>query len=212
MAVRIPVHVTSTDPILRTGVATQLRSRPEVELVTDPSAGSASAPETVCVVVHDIVDDQALRLVRELRAQGHRQVILVVSTIDDAALLSVIETGACGVVARADATPERLVTAVTQASTMGGVLSPKLVGRLLEQVNRLQNQVLAPKGLRFTGLSEREAAVLRMISQGMEVREIAQELSYSERTIKNALHDVVSRFHLRNRTHAVAYAMREGLI
>lgn len=215
MAPRIPVHVTSTDPILRTGVATQLRSRPEVELVADPSASAPSAPsapDTVCVVVHDIVDDQALQLVRELRAQGHRQVILVVSTIDDAALLSVIETGACGVVARADATPERLVTAVTQASTMGGVLSPKLVGRLLEQVNRLQNQVLAPKGLRFTGLSEREAAVLRMISQGMEVREIAQELSYSERTIKNALHDVVSRFHLRNRTHAVAYAMREGLI
>ncbi|MBB4907047.1 helix-turn-helix transcriptional regulator [Actinophytocola algeriensis] len=206
MALRIPVHVTSTDPILRTGVATQLRSRPEVELVADPS------PAAVCVVVHDIVDDQVLQLARELRAHGNRQVILVVSTIDDAALLSVIETGACGVVARADATPERLVTAVTQASTMGGVLSPKLVGRLLEQVNRLQHQVLAPKGLKFTGLSDREAAVLRMISQGMEVREIAQELSYSERTIKNALHDVVSRFHLRNRTHAVAFAMREGLI
>ncbi|MFC4854560.1 helix-turn-helix transcriptional regulator [Actinophytocola glycyrrhizae] len=206
MAPRIPVHVTSTDPILRTGVATQLRSRPEVELVADPS------PAAVCVVVNDIVDDQALQLVRELRAHGNRQVILVVSTIDDAALLSVIETGACGVVARADATPERLVTAVTQASSMGGVLSPKLVGRLLDQVNRLQHQVLAPKGLKFTGLSDREAAVLRMISQGMEVREIAQELSYSERTIKNALHDVVSRFHLRNRTHAVAFAMREGLI
>lgn len=208
MAPRIPVHVTSTDPILRTGVATQLRSRPEVELVADPLPD----PATVCVVVHDIVDDQVLRLVRELRGHGTRHVILVVSTIDDAGLLSVIEAGACGVVVRADATPERLVAAVTQASTTGGVLSPKLVGRLLDQVNRLQNQVLAPKGLSFTGLSDREAVVLRMIAQGMEVREIAQELSYSERTIKNALHAVVNRFHLRNRTHAVAFAMREGLI
>jgi DNA-binding NarL/FixJ family response regulator len=51
-----------------------------------------------------------------------------------------------------------------------------------------------------------------MIAQGMEVREIAQQLSYSERTIKNTLHDVVSRFQLRNRTHAVAFAMREGMI
>jgi len=208
MAPRIPVHVTSTDPILQTGVATQLRSRPEVELVPDP----LSDPVTVCVVVHDIVDDGVLQLVRELRGHGNRRVVLVLSTIDDAALLSVIEAGACGVVTRADATPERLVAAVTQASSTGGVLSPKLVGRLLDQVNRLQNQVLAPKGLSFTGLSDREAVVLRMIAQGMEVREIAQELSYSERTIKNALHAVVNRFQLRNRTHAVAYAMREGLI
>lgn len=208
MAARIPVHVTSTDPILRTGVATQLRPRPEVELVTDPMAD----PATVCVVVHDVVNDQVLHLVRELRGHGNRHVVLVLSVIDDAALLSVIEAGACGVVTRSEATPERLVGAVTQASSTGGVLSPKLVGRLLGQVNRLQNQVLAPKGLSFTGLSEREAVVLRMIAQGMEVREIAAELSYSERTIKNALHAVVNRFQLRNRTHAVAFAMREGLI
>ncbi|MET8755697.1 DNA-binding response regulator, partial [Streptomyces sp. NPDC004667] len=29
---------------------------------------------------------------------------------------------------------------------------------------------------------------------------------------KNTLHDVTSRFHLRNRSHAVAYAIREGFI
>jgi DNA-binding NarL/FixJ family response regulator len=208
MSQRIPVHVTSTDPILRTGVASQLRARPEVELITHPDP----AVNAVCVVVNDVVDDAALRLVRELRAQGQKQIIFVLSMVDGSALLAAIEAGACGVVARAEATPERLVTAVTQAAGMGGVLSPKLLGRLLEQVNRLQNQVLTPKGLRFTGLSDREAAVLRMIAQGMEVREIAQQLSYSERTIKNTLHDVVSRFQLRNRTHAVAFAMREGMI
>jgi DNA-binding NarL/FixJ family response regulator len=72
--------------------------------------------------------------------------------------------------------------------------------------------VLAPKGVRFSGLSDREVTVLRMVSQGMEVREIAAELRYSERTIKNTMHDVVARFQLRNRTHAVAFAMREGMI
>jgi DNA-binding NarL/FixJ family response regulator len=208
MSQRIPVYVTSTDPILKTGVATQLRARPEIVLVTQPEP----EVDAVCVVVSDVVDDAALQLVRELRVRGQRQVIFVLSVVDGAALLAAIEAGACGVVARAEATPERLVTAVTQAAAMGGVLSPRLLGRLLEQVNRLQNQVLTPKGLRFSGLSDREAAVLRMIAQGMEVREIAQDLSYSERTIKNTLHDVVSRFQLRNRTHAVAFAMREGMI
>ncbi|HUQ57189.1 response regulator transcription factor [Lentzea sp.] len=205
---RIPVHVASTDPILKTGVTTQLRSCQEVELVTGADLG----PEVVSVVVNDIADENILRLVRELRARSGGQVILVLSAIDDAALLAAIEAGARGVVARAEATPERLVTAITQATEQNGVLSPKLVGRLLAQVSRLQHQVLAPKGLRFTGLSDREASVLRMIAQGMEVKEIAAQLSYSERTIKNALHDVVNRFQLRNRTHAVAFALKEGLI
>jgi DNA-binding NarL/FixJ family response regulator len=208
MTDRIPVYVTAADPILDTGVSSQLRGRPEVTLVHSVK----DLPNVVCIVVSDVVDAAALRLVRELRGQGLRQIIFVLSTIDDSALLAAIEAGVCGMVARMEATPERLVTAIRQAAAMGGVLSPKLLGRLLEQVSRLQNQVLAPKGLRLTGLSDREANVLRMIAQGMEVREIAEQLSYSERTIKNTLHDVVNRFQLRNRAHAVAFAMREGMI
>lgn len=208
MTHRIPVYVTAADPILDTGVSSQLRGRPEISLVHSVT----DLPEAVCIVVSDVVDAAALRLVRELRGQGLRQIIFVLSTIDDSSLLAAIEAGVCGMVARMEATPERLVSAVHQAAAMGGVLSPKLLGRLLEQVNRLQNQVLAPKGLRLSGLSDREANVLRMIAQGMEVREIAEQLSYSERTIKNTLHDVVNRFQLRNRAHAVAFAMREGMI
>lgn len=211
MTQRIPVYVTAADPILDTGVSAQLRGRPEIALVHD-IADVVGLPDAVCIVVSDVVDAAALTLVRELRGHGMRQVIFVLSTIDDSALLAAIEAGVCGMVARIEATPERLVSAVRQAAAMGGVLSPKLLGRLLEQVNRLQNQVLAPRGLRLTGLSDREADVLRMISQGMEVREIAAQLSYSERTIKNTLHDVVNRFQLRNRAHAVAFAMREGMI
>jgi DNA-binding NarL/FixJ family response regulator len=205
---RIAVHVTATDPILETGVSSQLRGRPEIVLV-DTITDHAGV---VCIVITDEVDAATLRLVRELRGRGLRQIIMVLATIDDTALLSSIEAGVCGLVPRREASPERLVTAIRQAAGMGGVLSPKLLGRLLDQVNRLQNQVLAPRGLRLSSLSDREAEVLRMMAQGMEIREIADKLSYSERTIKNTLHDVVNRFQLRNRTHAVAYAMREGMI
>lgn len=207
MSQRICVHVTATDPILRTGVSSQLRARPEVDVLTAVDTASAQ----VRVVVTDVLDDAALRLVREARA-AVANVVVVLAAVDDTALFSAIEAGACGLVARAEATPERLVDAVRKAAAKGGVLSPALVGRLLGQVNRLQNQVLTPKGVRLSGLSDREATVLRMVAQGMEVREIARELRYSERTIKNTVHDVVARFQLRNRTHAVAFAMREGMI
>jgi DNA-binding NarL/FixJ family response regulator len=67
-------------------------------------------------------------------------------------------------------------------------------------------------GINLTGLSSREADVLTLMAQGQNTHEIANQLCYSERTVTNILHDVTSRFQLKNRTHAVAYAMREGLI
>jgi DNA-binding NarL/FixJ family response regulator len=41
---------------------------------------------------------------------------------------------------------------------------------------------------------------------------VGHRLYFSERTVKNVIHDVTSRLDLRNRTHAVAYAIRQGLI
>ncbi|WP_390624121.1 response regulator transcription factor [Fodinicola feengrottensis] len=64
----------------------------------------------------------------------------------------------------------------------------------------------------FSGLAEREVQVLRLVADGFDTEEIAQKLSYSQRTVKNVLHDVTSRLHLRNRSHAVAYALKHGLI
>ena len=87
-----------------------------------------------------------------------------------------------------------------------------LLARLLHQVGRLQRQVLAPRGIDLSGLTDREIAVLRLVAEGLDTSEIARRLCYSERTIKNVIHDVTSRLQLRNRSQAVAYAMREGLI
>ena len=70
----------------------------------------------------------------------------------------------------------------------------------------------SPRGLRASGMADREVRILRLVADGLDTREIAHELSYSERTVKNVLHDVTTRFHLKNRSHAVAYAVREGLI
>jgi DNA-binding NarL/FixJ family response regulator len=210
MTGRIPVFIRGSDPISESGVSAQLRPRPEVTIVDTADAADSSA--AVAMVVAESVDEQTLRLVREMRGHGLRQVVLIVSRIEDKELLTAIGAGVCGVVPRAEATPERLVSAVSHAYAKGGVLSPQLVGRLMGQVSRLQNQVLAPRGIELSGLSEREGEVLRLIALGMEIGEIAKKLSYSERTIKNTLHDVLCRFHLRNRAQAVAFAIREGMI
>ncbi len=66
-----------------------------------------------------------------------------------------------------------------------------------------------PAGARLT---DREQQVLSLIAAGHPTREVALELSYSERTVKNVLHDVVTKLNARSRSQAVAHAVREGLI
>jgi DNA-binding NarL/FixJ family response regulator len=61
-------------------------------------------------------------------------------------------------------------------------------------------------------LTDRETEVLRLVAQGFEVKEIAEKLAHSERTIKRVTHDVLNRFQLRNRAHAIAFALEGGLI
>jgi DNA-binding NarL/FixJ family response regulator len=127
-------------------------------------------------------------------------------------MLAAVEAGVRGLVRRSEATPERLVSVVQAALAGDGAVPPDLLGRLLNQVGNLQRDLLAPRGLTFTGLTTRELEVLRLVAAGCTTNEIARRLAFSERTVKNAIHDVTSRLQLRNRSHAVADAVREGLI
>jgi DNA-binding NarL/FixJ family response regulator len=208
MAERIAVYVYAHDPISQAGLASQLRTRPEI-MVVDHDVDLA----TVAVVVVDEVDEETTRVVRAIqRNNGIPRVVLVVTRLDDAGMLAGVEAGACGLLRRSEALPERLVEAIQSAATGDGSVPADLLGRLLEHVGRLQRQVLTPRGLTISGLTEREIEVLRLVADGLDTAEIAGSLAYSERTIKNIIHDVTARLNLRNRSHAVAYAVRQGLI
>jgi DNA-binding NarL/FixJ family response regulator len=113
---------------------------------------------------------------------------------------------------RRNSEPAILERALRGAADGDGTLPPDLLGRLLTQVGRLQQQVLSPRGLTLGGLTEREVAVLRLIADGLDTAEVGRRLYFSERTVKNVIHDVTTRFDLRNRSQAVAYAIRQGLI
>ncbi len=202
---RVRVTITASDPISREGVVSQLRRHPEVDLCEDP--GSAS----VAVLVEDVLDEHALaRLRRVVRSEGAR-VVLVVGTIRENELLDVIECGAGAIVWRREATAHRLVQAVLTAAEGGGDLPADLLGRLISQVGRLHRGG-GDQPASFLGLTPREVDVVRLVAEGLDTAEIAGKLSYSERTVKNVMHGLTTRLHLRNRSHAVAYALREGYI
>jgi DNA-binding NarL/FixJ family response regulator len=204
---RIPVVVRAPDPLSRAGLTSQLRRAQGFAVV------EGELPEDgVALVVADEIDTVALAEMRVLRGRGVRRILLLVSRVDDRGLLAAAEAGVTGVLRRAEATPGNLSAAIRSAAAGEGTLPPDLLGRLLRQVGQLQRQVLSPRGLTFSGLTEREAAVVRLLADGLDTTEIAHRLFYSERTVKNIIHDITSRLELRNRTHAVAYAIREGLI
>lgn len=52
----------------------------------------------------------------------------------------------------------------------------------------------------------------RLLAECLDTAEVSGQLFYSERTVKNIIHDITSRLELRNRTHAVAHAIKAGLI
>ena len=208
MTERVPVFVYARDPISQAGIAAELRGRPELEVLSETEVDQAA----VAVVAADEVDDETLRVIKAIQRTGGPRVVLVVARPDDGGLVAAVEAGACGLLRRSEATPEILTRAVVAAAQGDGTVPPDLLGRLLSQVGRLQRHVLAPRGLTFSGLTERELGVLKLVADGLDTAEIAQQLAYSERTIKNIIHDITTRFHLRNRSHAVAFALRQGLI
>jgi DNA-binding NarL/FixJ family response regulator len=205
---RVQVHVEASDPVSAMGIGGELRLRPDV-LVLDPAEQFRAE---VTVMVTDEVDSGALTRLRALQRDGCTRVVLVVTRLEDAGLLAAVEAGACGILRRSEAGADRVAETVITAARGDGSVPPDLLGRLLSQVSRLQRHVLAPRGLSLNGFTDREVDVLRLLSEGWDTAEIAKKLAYSERTVKNVIHDITSRLQLRNRAHAVAYAMRAGVI
>lgn len=215
---RIPVWVKALDPVSQFGLVHALRQRPEIALISDAdlaalqqrkSPDQRTVPPVVALVAVDSLDAGAIQVLRAATRRGCRRIVLIGSTIDDEALMTAVELGVSGVLRRTEATADRIVHLLQAAAAGDASLPRDLLGRLLGQVTR---RPPVPRGPSHTGLSDRETQVLRLVADGKDTQEIARELSYSERTVKNVLHDVTSRLQLKNRSHAVAYALREGLI
>ncbi|MEV5982896.1 response regulator transcription factor [Streptomyces sp. NPDC052114] len=221
---RISVAVHATDPLSRAGVISHLRHQPTVELVDradDPpeqTPRETPASERVAVMLVDRLDDPAGTELRRLARSTDHRVVLIASELREPELLAVVEYGVRAILWRHQATPQKLLRAVHSAARGEGELPPDLINRLMTQLGRLRLSALdgspsASGGLVPTlGMAPREVDVVRLIAEGLDTKQISEKLAYSERTVKNVLHALMTRLQLQNRAHAVAYALREGYI
>ncbi|HTY73215.1 MAG TPA: response regulator transcription factor [Actinomycetes bacterium] len=207
---RTRVVILAPDPVSRAGVASVLRFRGELEMVglsalTDPSGARAD----VAVVVADRIDRETLGRVRAIRQAGAR-VVLLARDLDGVDPLETVDAGVSAMVRRVEASDERLTEAIRVAAAGDGSLPGDLVDHLLQQVGAERDPVEQREPV--PAFTHRELRILRLLADGLSTLEIARELAYSERTIKAAVHAMTTRLGLRNRSHAVAFAVRKGLI
>ncbi|MFE5491129.1 LuxR C-terminal-related transcriptional regulator [Streptomyces virginiae] len=211
---RIPVEVHASDPLSFAGATGQLRRQPEIELVEE----MAGRPGTVAILLVDALDEPTLSRLRRLARTEGTRVVLVANALREADLLQVVECGVRAIVWRREATEDRLLQAVRAAARGDGDLPSDLIARLIAQVGSMQRSaerlpgMPGMPGMPASGLVRREVDVLRLVADGLSTEEVAAKLAYSERTVKNVMHGLTTRLHLRNRAHAVAYALREGYI
>jgi DNA-binding CsgD family transcriptional regulator len=101
-------------------------------------------------------------------------------------------------------TPSRLRSCLRLVTNADAAISPELLCRILPEPGDADSAVHR--------LTDREYDVLRMLADGDSTREIAEQLSYSERTVKNVVRDLLAKLGCRTRAHAVALAARQGAI
>jgi len=205
---QIRVAVQATDPLSHAGLAALLQFRGDLTVVRNAQRTEAD----VLVVAAERLSTEVVATLRRAGAETGAPVVLVVAEIDEGDLLTAVECRVVAILPRGAVSADRLAHSVKAAASGGGVLPPNLVGELLKHVERMQRDVLTPNGLNASGLTPREIDVLRLMADGFDTNEIAGKLCYSERTVKNVIYGVTHRLKLRNRSHAVAYALRAGMI
>jgi DNA-binding NarL/FixJ family response regulator len=161
------------------------------------------------IVVLDQSVDGGVGFIAAVREATGSRVIVCSSQCDEESVLAAIQAGAVGFLRKDTLTTDGLAAAVTAAANGAGVVTPDLLGNLLRTMAQNGAEHAKPARARLT---DREQQVLALIAKGHPTREVAEELCYSERTVKNVLHDVVTKLNARSRSQAVAHAVREGLI
>jgi DNA-binding NarL/FixJ family response regulator len=198
----IVVAIQASDAIIGAGAAAYLRSRPGI--IPVPAARAADAD--VVLVLAGLVTEDTLSWMQQTAAQaaqvpgaagaarGTPRFVLVGDGVRVPHLLRAVGCGPVSVLPRQGCDYEQIVQAI-QHVHHGRVVMPAVA--------------LEPSA---AGLQERELDVLRLLADGLGTLEIARRLNYSERTVKNIIHLMLNRMNLRNRPHAVAFALRNGLL
>ena len=190
-------------PIFRRGLISWLSG--DGFTVVGESAGLEPRPEPASFQVL-VFDGDGPALTRAIRAYPSRRLVALLTDPTEQSLTDAIEAGVAAILLRPSVTPRGLASSVRAAAHGKTSLPSELVPQLLDGASHRRSSA------RRAGLNERELQVLQLLADGGSTKDMAEELCYSERTVKNIVHDLLVKMNCRNRAHAVGLATRQGLI
>ena len=145
---------------------------------------------------------------REIKALlPQTAVVILTGHEEDEHVFEGIKAGAQGYLLK-DSEPEDLSRAIHTVYAGDTIVAPDLAQKMLNtfEGGRPGGAPLAPP------LTERELEVIKALAQGMSDRQIANALGISEKTVRNHTSNIYRKLHIFDRTQAVIYAVREGVI
>jgi DNA-binding NarL/FixJ family response regulator len=182
----------------------------------------------VALVVADAADESVAKVARAIQRDGVPHVVLVASRFEEAGVVLAVAAGVSGFLRRAEATSARLAELIRQTDRSGCQLPEGLLRRAasvemhartmrpdvidLSEPARAVGGVSTVSTVAEAQLSGREVEVLRLVADGYDTADVAEQLAFSESTIKGVLAKLMTRLEARNRCHAVAIVLRQGLI
>jgi DNA-binding NarL/FixJ family response regulator len=205
----VKILIVDDHPVVRDGLTAILSTQPDFEVIGEAGNGEEAIkqegllnPDVILMDLEMPVMD-GIEALRKLSGVNPEIKVIVLTVFDtDERILTSVQAGARGYLLK-DAPRDKIFNAIRLVSQGGSLIHPLVVSKLLGQhMGHSQSETL----------SEREFEVLRLLGQGLLNKQIAGQLSISERTVKFHVSSILSKLGAGNRTEAVSMAIHQGLI
>lgn len=200
----------------RQPLAFMLQREPDFTVVAQ--AGSLSEArgllnEEIDVAVVDLIlpDGNGTMLVRDLRAvNSHSQILVLTASVDRRDLARAVEAGASGVMNKS-ARIDEIISAIRGLSSGEQLMSPRELVDLLRLAVHQREQDRDAE-LALGRLTPREREVLQALAEGLNDREIGQQLHVSTETVRTHMVNILGKLGVESRLQALVYALRHGAV
>ncbi len=139
------------------------------------------------------------------------KVIVLTTFNDDEYIYDALKNGASGYLLK-DATPAEIAGAIRTVYNGGALIQSDIAVRVLDKFSELaKGNMGRPSDPRVELLTDREIEICRLIAEGKNNKEIADELYLSEGTVKNHITKVLIKLDLRDRTQLAVFTIKNDL-
>ncbi|MEW6293435.1 MAG: response regulator [Pseudomonadota bacterium] len=212
---KIRVLLVDDHTLFRKGLAELLEQRGAIQVAGIAGNGDealhmlkATAPDVVITDLN-MPPHGGLALLRQMRAEGWRGPVLVLTVSDDQDdLASAMGAGAQGYLLK-DMEPDDVVDAVQRAVRGETVVAPAMT---LKLVHLLQGGPQPPKIDALQHLTAREREILDYLAQGLSNKAIGRALDISHDTVKLHVRHILAKLNLTSRVEAAVFAVEQKAV